>query len=176
MPRSRVTVSMRRIGAARGTPRGFSLILSVTAEKLPYLHWGSREGRPLFFRDLNGYSQVTTLPYLIPPREPGDSADGAMCTRLRPFQGGNDGRERALQEGHRDPQQADGRQVRREHEQVGVRRPDHEEVRRLRPRGGVRHAVGPPRPRPQDQGADLRDLRYRPGALARARDPSAHGA
>ena len=28
-----------------------------------------------------------------------------------------------------------------EHEQVGLRRPDHEEVRRLRPRGGVRHAV-----------------------------------
>src|SRR5882762_1514412 len=89
---------------------------------------------------------------------------------------GNDGRERKLQEGHRDSPQADGREVRRPDEQDGLRRPDDEEVRRLCPRGGVRHAVVAARPRHEDTGLDLRRLRYRPGALAGTRHPSAHGA
>ena len=43
-----------------------------------------------------------------------------------------------------------GEDYRRQDEQDGLRRPDDAEVRRLRPRGGVRHAVVAPRPRPQD--------------------------
>ena len=65
----------------------------------------------------------------------------------------SDGRERArTKKGTEMRTQADGRAVRRQDEQVGLRRPDDEEVRRLRPRGGVRHAVVAARPRPRRRG------------------------
>jgi hypothetical protein len=50
-----VSASRRRVGGCAEAPHGFSIIINVTVEKLPYLDWGSGEHPPWFFGYFNGH-------------------------------------------------------------------------------------------------------------------------